>query len=178
MEAAPSDLGRFAREIALADGARLALRPIRADDERRLVALYDRLSHHTAYQRFFTILRRLPLDWARFLANVDYPRRFALVVEHPVGGDDLIGVARWEPADDPVTAEVAFVVQDGWQRRGLGRILLAELLGAARTGGLTRFRAWVLADNRRMLDLLARNTRILSRRLEGGVCDLLFEPVD
>ncbi len=59
----------------------LRLRLIRPDDEPRLVALYDRLSRHTAYQRFFTVMRRLPIDWAHFLANVDYQTRLALVIE-------------------------------------------------------------------------------------------------
>jgi RimJ/RimL family protein N-acetyltransferase len=165
----PSEL---AREIVLADGARLALRPIRADDEARLVALYDRLSLHSAYQRFFTVMKRLPLDWAHFLANVDYRRRLALVVEHGPA-TELIAVARYESTDEPGTAEIAFVVEDGWQNRGLGTLLLGELLAAAEARGLRRFRAYVLADNRRMLDLLHRFTDVLERQTESGVTSLV-----
>ena len=172
----PPALTEFQRDVTLRDGARVRVRPIQPDDAPRLVALYDRLSRHTAYQRFFTVMRRLPPDWARFLATVDYRTRFALVVEHPLGGDDLIAVARYEPAGAPDTAEVAFVVQDGWQNRGLGSILLRDLLRAARANGISKFRAWVLADNSRMLDLLARNTHVLERRYEAGVVDLLFGP--
>ena len=63
-------------------------------------------------------MQRLPPDWARFLANVDYESRLALVVESPDDPDTLIAVARYEPAGEPGAAEVAFVVQDGWQDRG------------------------------------------------------------
>ena len=152
----------------------LLLRLIRPDDEPRLVALYGRLSRHTAYQRFFAAMQRLPPDWAHFLANVDYRTRLALVVERP-DADELVAVARYEPSGTEGIAEVAFVVQDDWQGRGLGRLLLAELIAAAQTRGIRRFRAYVLADNYRMLRLLARHTRVVERRIEGGVADLLFE---
>ena len=156
------------RELVLQDGTRLRLRPIRPDDEQRLVDLYDRLSGHTAYQRFFTAMKRLPPDWVHILANVDYRRRLALVVEHAPSGE-LVAVARYEPTDREDTAEIAFVVQDGWQNRGLGTVLLGDLLAAAEARGIRRFRAYVLADNKRMIDLLIRFTDIVEHKTESGV---------
>jgi GNAT superfamily N-acetyltransferase len=70
---------------------------------------------------------------------------------------------------------VAFVVQDSWQNRGLGTRLFGELLRAAALNGIARFRAWVLADNRRMLDLIARFGAIVGRTLDQGVVDVAFE---
>jgi RimJ/RimL family protein N-acetyltransferase len=165
---------RFDRTIALRDATVVHMRPIQADDAPRLVALYDRLSSDTRYQRFFSVMRRLPPDWARFLANVDYNSRLALVVESPADVDTLIAVARYETTYEPGTAEVAFVVQDGWQDRGLGTILFSELLAAAELNGIRRFRAWVLADNRRMLDLIARFGHVRQRAIEQGVVELSF----
>ncbi len=165
----PADLER---DLVLPDGVRLRLRPIRPDDEPRLADLYDRLSRYTAYQRFFTALKRLPPDWVHFLANVDYRRRLALVVERPPSGE-LVAVARYEPTDREDTAEIAFVVQDGWQNRGLGTMLLADLLAAAATRGVRRFRAYVLADNARMIDLLVRFMEIIERKTESGVISFL-----
>jgi RimJ/RimL family protein N-acetyltransferase len=154
----------------------LRLRLIQADDEPRLIELYDRLSRHTAYQRFFSAMKRLPPDWAHFLANVDYQTRLALVIEHDgASGPELIAVARYEPSGEPGVAEVAFVVQDGWQGRGLGRRLLEELVAAAEARGIRRFRAYVLAENTRMLRLLSRYTRVLERCISVGVAELLFE---
>lgn len=165
------------RAITLKDGTFVRIRPIRPDDATRLESLYSRLSRHTAYQRFFTIMKRLPPDWARMLANVDYHRRLALVAEARVdSGLELVGVGRYEPTDETDTVEVAFVVQDGWQNRGLGTILFNDILRAAAARSFRRFRAYVLADNQRMLDLIARFARIESRKTEQGVADVVFAP--
>ncbi|PYM87274.1 MAG: hypothetical protein DME13_06825 [Candidatus Rokuibacteriota bacterium] len=169
-------LARFDRTLELPTGERVRIRPIRPEDELRLSELYDRSSRDTRYQRFFTVLRRLPPDWARLLANVDYDRRFALVVEDLTApSTSLIGVARYEPVEEGV-AEVAFVVEDRWQGKGLGTLLITELFRAAAENGITRFRASVLADNRRMLDLLVRHADVLERRVQQGVADLLLTP--
>jgi RimJ/RimL family protein N-acetyltransferase len=163
------------RTVVLKDGSSARIRPIRPDDEPRLVDLYERLSRHTAYQRFFTVLRRLPNDWYHFFANVDYVRRLALVAEREtVAGTQLIGVGRYEPSEEPDVAEVAFVVEDGWQGRGLGAVLLEAVLRAADARGIRRFRAYVLADNHRMLRLLATRTLVEERKTEEGVTGLCF----
>lgn len=167
--------GELAREVVLRNGGRVRVRAVRPDDAPRLVALFERLGLDTVYQRFFTPMKRLPPDWARRLATVDYRRRLALVAEHdPGGGPELVGVARWEPTDDPETAEVALVVEDRWQNQGLGTALLEDLLLAAGVRGISRFRAWVLADNARMLRLLARVAQVRERRTRRGVTELLL----
>jgi len=163
------------RDITLRDGTPLRLRPIRPDDAPRLVEAYGRLSEHTAYQRFFTVMKRLPPDWARLHSAVDYRTRLALIAERgPREQPELIGVARYEPTGEPGTAEVAFVVLDGWQGKGLGTIMLDALLAAAAARGITRFRAYVLADNARMLDLLRRFTTVQERAIDSGVVELVF----
>jgi RimJ/RimL family protein N-acetyltransferase len=164
------------RTVTLRDGTPVRLRPIRPEDQDRLIALYARLSRHTAYQRFFSVMQRLPPDWARILATVDYRRRLALLAEvGPEDAPELIGVARYEPTDRDDTAEVAFTVQDDWQNRGLGTLMLGALLAAAEARGIRRFRAWVLAGNGRMIDLLTRFTDVVERQTESGVTELLFQ---
>jgi RimJ/RimL family protein N-acetyltransferase len=160
-------------ELVLKDGTVVHIRPIRPDDAPRLQELHSRLSLQTAYQRFFTIVKRLTSDWAQILATVDYQRRLALVVE-PSGGAELIAVGRYDALDEKDTVEIAFVVQDAWQNRGLGTILFDEILRAAAARSYRRFRAYVLADNRRMLDLITRFTRVESRKTEQSVTELVF----
>jgi RimJ/RimL family protein N-acetyltransferase len=166
------------RELALRDGTVVRLRPIRPDDAPRLQALHGRLSRDSAYHRFFAIVKRLPPDWARVLATVDYRRRLALVVEDPTGGNsELIGVGRYDALEEADTVEVAFVVQDSWQNRGLGTLLFDAILRAAAAQSYRRFRAYVLADNRRMLDLITRFTLVESRKTEQSVTELVFSLV-
>jgi len=76
--------------------------------------------------------------------------------------------------DEPDTVEVAFVVEDGWQGRGLGTILVREVLDSAAARGARRFRAYVLSENRRMLGLIARFGDVRERKTEQGVTELLF----
>src|SRR5689334_6043360 len=162
-------MANFRREVRLRDGTRVRIRAIRPSDEPRLVALYDRLSRDSRYQRFFSVMRRLPPDWAHFLANVDHRSRFALVAEEAGATETrVIAVARYEGIDG-TTAEVAFAVEDRWQGKGLGTLLIVDLLRAAALNGFTRYRAFVLADNRRMLGLLVRHTSVLERRAEQGI---------
>jgi len=162
------------KPISLTDGTRVALRPIRPDDEPALTAFYERLSPQTAYQRFFTVMRRLPPNWAHILANVDYDRRMAFAALGP--GNELIGVARYAYDERAREAEIAIVIEDRWQGRGLGTLLLAELIGYAEGKGIGALRAYVLADNVRMLTLLGRVASILDRKLESGVVSLLLTP--
>lgn len=96
------------REAGGLDGAPVRIRPIRLDDAPRLQALHRRLNWKTLYQRFFSAKAQLPAHWARYLAEVDYRRRFVLVVERGLKpGRELIGVGRYASTGEPATAEVA-----------------------------------------------------------------------
>ena len=165
----------FDREVTLKDGARIRIRPVLPEDEARLATLYGRLSRDTAYQRFFGVMKRLPPTWAHHFAHVDYRGRMALVAERSLEWrPELIGVARYEPAEEEDTVEAALVVQDYWQGKGLGTILLKAILRAAEANGVRRFRAQVLADNVRMLRLLAAQTNITRQETHHGVTEVSF----
>lgn len=174
-----TDTARYPEELSHSvttpDGTPVFIRAIRPEDADRLIAFYGRLSEHTAYQRFFTVMKRLPPDWARVLANVDYVTRLAIVAEVAApGGLELVAVARYEPTGRADTVEVAFVVQDAWQNKGLGTMLFHDLLRAAQARGFHRFSAYVLATNRRMLDLISRFTTVVERTLDHGIVEATF----
>ncbi len=84
-------------------------------------------------------------------------------------------MARYEPSHDD-TPEVALVILDTWQNRGLGTALFHALLEAAQARGHHRFRAWILADNVRMLHLIHRDGDVEQRRRDGAVFELIFTP--
>jgi len=85
-----------------------------------------------------------------------------------------VGVARYSVLADPGEAEIALVVEDAWQGRGLGTILLAALLEHAESRGIPRFLAYVLADNHRMMRLIGRVGTVTERSVSGGVASLRF----
>ena len=147
------------KKVTLKNGVTVWLRPIRPEDESELTALYDRLSPETAYQRFFTIMARLPPSWAHILANVDYERRMAIVAVGP--DNELIAVARYEYDEAANEAEIAIVVQDQWQGKGLGTAMLKELFSYADAKGIRRLRAYVLTENRRLLGMLGRSAKVV-----------------
>src|SRR3954454_5130684 len=134
-------------DVVAADGGTVHLRPITPDDAERLLALHSRLSEQTRYFRFFGPYPHLSQRDVERFTVVDHNGRVAIVATL---GDDLIGVSRYESIG-PETAEVAFVIEDAHQSRGLGPLLLEHLAAAARERGITQFEADVLPSNRRML---------------------------
>jgi len=165
-----------ARFVTLRNGAPLRLRPIRPDDAPRLIALCGRLSPRSIYQRFFTVRTLRPED-AAALSTVDGHHRVAIVVDRGPGEpDDLLAVGRYGVAGDDPAPEIALVVDDAWQGQGLGAIVLDELLHLGSARGFATFRADVLAENRRMLRLLARFGSFVERSSEHGVVTIVFRP--
>jgi acetyltransferase len=140
-------------ELALADGRRVALRPIRPEDAQRERRFFDGLSDRSRYQRFMQYLHELsPQMLARF-TQLDYDRELALVA---VSGDEFVAVGRYAPNADGRTAEFALVTADAWQGKGLGRALLERLVRAARAAGYEALYGHILGANHDMLDLAAR----------------------
>ena len=134
-------------DAVLTDGGTVHIRPITPDDGDRLTDLHGRLSDRTIYYRFFTPRPRLtPREVQRF-TTVDYADRVALVA---MLDDQLVGVARYDRLPGTWQAEVAFVVADEHQGRGVGTLLLEHLAAAARERGITAFFADTLPDNRAM----------------------------
>lgn len=168
----PADLAWAEVDVVLADGGVVHLRPIRPDDGERLLAFHARLSPESRQMRFFT--RQLTLsdrEVERF-THVDYDRRLALVAE--LHGE-LIAVARYDADPEPGDgAEVAFVVQDDHQGRGIGSILLEHLAVAARRCGITRFHADTLATNQKMQGVFHDAGYLVTTRLANGVVGVEF----
>lgn len=158
-------------DAVLADGGTVHVRPIRADDVDGLLGLWSRLSAESIYLRFFTPMPR-PKRWQlETLATVDYSSRFALVAE--LRGE-VVAVARYARHDDPSVAEVAFVVEDEQQGRGIGTLLLEHLAAVARSNGIARFVAETLPENRRMLDVFEDAGWKVQRSFRDGLVSVSF----
>jgi acetyl coenzyme A synthetase (ADP forming)-like protein len=139
--------------VLLADGRPAEVRPILPSDLGLLEDLHRSLSDQTVYFRFFGPRRELPRKEFERFVTVDYVDRFALVA---IVDGELVAVARYDRAPASPEAEVAFVVRDDQQRRGIGTVLLEHLASAARAVGIRRFVADTLAENHPMLGVFRR----------------------
>jgi len=158
-------------DVAVADGGVVHVRPIRPDDADRLVALHSRLSERTRYLRYFAPYPQLSERDLHHFTHVDHRDRVALVA---LLGDDLIGVGRYDRLGGAADAEVAFVVDDAHQGRGIGSLLLEHLAAAARERGIQRFVAEVLAENSRMVRTFADAGYHAAYEYDSGVVHLSF----
>ncbi|WP_250639217.1 GNAT family N-acetyltransferase [Frankia sp. AiPa1] len=160
-------------DVILTDGGTAHLRPVLPSDGPLLRAFWTRLSPQTIYFRFFAARRVLSDADIHRIVVVDQRLRGALVA---MIGEDLVALAHWESsASHPTEAEIAFLVQDDQQRRGLGSILLEHLAAAARDRGIRRFDADVLGENRQMLRVFLDAGYTVARAFDSGAVRLSFE---
>lgn len=154
-------------------GARFVLRPVLPQDMRPLGAMFSRLSRMSHYHRFHGA-RAVPSDdELRSMTHVDYRRHMALVIttEPDDDGSELVvGDARYVVDPEGGSAEFAIVVEDAWQRRGLGLRAVRALADAARRNGLRCLHGGVLHFNMPMLALArACGFQLASDSKEWGV---------
>jgi GNAT superfamily N-acetyltransferase len=146
--------GAMERNLRLADGTELLVRPIRPDDKAALAAAFERLGPESRYTRFLAPMGSLSESQLKYLTEVDHHDHEALVAIEAETGEG-VGVARFvRLADDPQAAEFAVTVVDDWQGRGIGTALLALLADRARDEGIERFRGLMLARNQPVQDLV------------------------
>lgn len=159
-------------DVVLSDGGTVHLRPIVPTDADGLVAFHGKLSERTRYFRYFGAYPRIPEKDLKRFSTVDHHDRVAFAA---FLGDDIVAVGRYERLDHGPSAEVAFVVSDAHQGRGLGSILLEHLAAAASECGLRRFVAEVLAENAAMVRVFRDAGYQVSREIEEGVLHLEFD---
>lgn len=137
----------------LADGSRVLVRPLVPDDRAELTAQYELLSPVSRRLRFVSAPEHLSERMLDHLLDVDFDARCAIVavlIDEP--GSPGVGVARYaRRADDRTTAEAAVTVLDAHQGRGIGTVLLTDLVRTALTQGIATFVADVMWDNADLL---------------------------
>jgi acetate---CoA ligase (ADP-forming) len=162
----------YESDIVLRDGSTLRLRPIKVADAAGLIELHHRLSPKSVYFRFFSPLPDLTEERATSLASVDYKDSFALVGE--LAGR-IVAVARYyRDKDSRDRAEVSFVTVDALQGKGIATRMLERLAEIARDNDIKTFEAYVLGENRKMMDVFIRSGFAVDRRLDGGVFVVAF----
>ncbi|MBY9073605.1 bifunctional GNAT family N-acetyltransferase/acetate--CoA ligase family protein [Nocardioides sp. WL0053] len=165
-------------DVLLRDGHTAHLRPISVDDEQLLVEFYEQVSAESKYMRFFAPMPRLSERDVQRFTHVDHKDRVAFVL---TVARKIIAVGRFDRIVDKDgkgdVAEVAFLVQDAHQGRGIAQLLLEHLAQAGRERGVKKFVAEVLPENMRMIQIF----RDAGYHVAGGFADgvMRFEfPID
>ncbi|MEU6271825.1 GNAT family N-acetyltransferase [Streptomyces populi] len=172
-------------DVVLRDGGTARIRPITVDDAERLVSFYEQVSDESKYYRFFAPYPRLSAKDVHRFTHHDFVDRVGLAAT--VGGEfiatvrydriDADGMPASVPADE---AEVAFLVQDAHQGRGVASALLEHIAAVARERAIRRFAAEVLPANNKMIKVFTDAGYTQKRSFEDGVVRLEFdlEPTD
>ena len=150
----------------------VTIRPIRPEDEPAMVHFHETLSERSVYLRYFHLMnleQRTTHERLTRICFIDYDREMALVAErrNPETGEiEILGVGRMTKIHGTNEAEVAVLVSDQWQGRGLGKELLARLLIVGADEKLTKLTADILPDNRDMMRDL-REAGVFAEALAG-----------
>jgi acetyltransferase len=140
----------------------VTIRPIRPEDEPLMVLFHEALSEQSVYYRYFRVFKleqRVTHERLARLCFIDYDRQIALVAERRdprTGSKEIVGVGRMTRVPGTTDADVAFIVADRCQRRGLGTELVTRLLAIAREEKVRRLTADVLAQNVGMIRVLEK----------------------
>jgi acetyl coenzyme A synthetase (ADP forming)-like protein len=160
----------YATDIALRDGSTVHVRPVRPDDRDAIRRFLDRVSPESIAFRFFGMA---DLDGAaRWAVDVDYVDRFALVAQ---SGSPLEIIAHAAYVrENEERAEVAFLVADEWQGRGISTILLAQLAMVAEQHAVATFTAEVLPVNHRMIEVFRESGFPVAMRSTPDAIEIEF----
>jgi acyl-CoA hydrolase/GNAT superfamily N-acetyltransferase len=173
----PGKAGEYPKEMetyrTTKTGMEVLLRPVKMSDEPLIKDLFYSLSDNSMYRRFISRRKDMPHERLQEFVIIDYSREVAIVAAITVDQKEIVvGMGQYNVDPNTHSAEVAFVVRDDYQNRGIGNELLSYLTYLARRQGLLGFTAEVLIENRPMLHLFEKMGFLMNRRTEEQVYEL------
>jgi len=164
------------RAETLRDGTEIFFRPVKPADEPALAEMLYSLSSESVRTRYFTSTMTFPHKDVQKLTNIDYRNDLAIVGVVPSpAGEQIVAIGQYFLDPKTQAAEVAFIVQDEWQAKGMGTFLLEYLAQIAARRGVKRFYAKVLPRNRAMLNVFENSGFAISTEFDGEAYSLDFE---
>jgi acetyltransferase len=156
------------------DGSMFNIRPIRPEDEPEFVRFHSTLSDESVYRRYFFLINlesRVRHERLTRMCFIDYDRQMALIAERSraASGNEIVGVARLIKSPGTNQAEVAVLVSDAFQKRGIGSALVKRLIEFARDEKLELLTASYLAENQAIQKLFKSQGFIFSDGTDPGV---------
>ena len=164
------------RAETLRDGTEIFFLPVKPADEPALAEMLYSLSSESVRTRYFTSTMTFPHKDVQKLTNIDYRNDLAIVGVVPSpAGEQIVAIGQYFLDPKTQAAEVAFIVQDEWQAKGMGTFLLEYLAQIAARRGVKRFYAKVLPRNRAMLNVFENSGFAISTEFDGEAYSLDFE---
>lgn len=175
-ENAAGEFDKYKKTVTIRDGSTVLLRPIQSGDVDRLLSLFRRFSRETIYLRFHHVVTRMSRDEAVAYCTIDYDNTFALVATAGQGASDkLLAVGRYYRLPRKDAAEFAIVVEDKYQKQGIGTHLMKELAAVAREKGVRFFEGEVLAESKDMMQIIKDSGFQETQELEGGAYRVVLD---
>ncbi len=163
----------------LRDGTEILFRPVKPVDEPAVSDMLYSLSERSVKTRYMTSTMRFPRQDVQKIVNVDYAKNIAIVGTVPgIGGQEVVAIAQYFLDPEKNSAEVAFVVQDEWQKKGMGALLLRYLTRIARKRGVRQFYAKVLPTNKAMLAVFYNSGYHINTEFDGEVYNIRYDLTD
>ncbi|HOD29570.1 MAG TPA: GNAT family N-acetyltransferase [Syntrophales bacterium] len=154
-------------------GAEIFLRPVKISDEPLLKEFIYSLSDRSMHRRFITLRKDMHHDRLQEFVAIDYTQKMVIMVFGQDGPKDLlIGVGEYVIVEETHTADVAFMVRDDSQNRGIGTELLHYLTYLAKRQGLLGFTASVISENEPMLHVFEKLGADIETTIDTGVLEL------
>jgi acyl-CoA hydrolase/RimJ/RimL family protein N-acetyltransferase len=154
-------------------GLTVLLRPVKISDEPLLKELFYSLSDRSLYERFISARKDMPHSRLQEFAVIDYTKQMSILAVIKEDEKEVaIGLGQYIVNADSHTAEVAFVVRDNYQGKGVGTELLSYLTYLGKRSGLLGFTAEVLQENQKMLHLFDKMGFDIERRGSEGTYQL------
>jgi len=169
----PEELERYE---TLRDGTEIFFRPVKPTDELALSEMLYSLSEESVRTRYMTRTVAFPHKDIQYLTNIDYRHNLAIIGVVPtVSGEQMVAIAQYFLDPKTQAAEVAFVVQDEWQQKGMGTFLLDYITQIAKGRGVKRFYAKVLPSNKPMLAIFSNSGYEVSTDFDGEVYSIMYD---
>ena len=169
----PEDLERY---DTLRDGTEIFFRPVKPTDEPALSEMLYSLSEKSVQTRYFTHTMTFPHKDVQQLTNIDYRHDISIIGVVPsVSGEQIVAIAQYFLDPKTQAAEVAFIVQDEWQQKGMGTFLLDYVTQIAKKRGVKRFYAKVLPANKPMLTIFYNSGYKVNTEFDGEVYNITYD---
>ncbi len=139
------------------EGVSLRIRPINLNDTSAWTVFVNGLSHYSKFYRFHHIIKDVCTEDARPFCSIDFINSFALIAELVKDGNpEMIAVGRYTRINESNHAEFAIVVNDEFQRRGIGAEIMKDLAAVAASSGITTFEGYTLLENYQIINFLKK----------------------